>query len=124
MKIRILGNSLRFRLRQPEVSSFRQTGVVTEVTQFGPEPSQKLSFILAVSSDPELSVSFEAGTTTVHVPKQLAEEWTSTDQVGFDGTVNTGQGQKIEVLVEKDFVCLDRPEEEQIGAYPNPNAIC
>jgi hypothetical protein len=124
MKIRILANTLRFRLRQPEISHFQQNGKVTEVTAFGPEPADQLCFSLEISSEPQLSVSFASNTTTVRVPRQLAEEWTSTELVGFDGKVNTGKGRVIEVLVEKDFVCLDSPEEDDVGAYPNPKAAC
>lgn len=124
MKIRILGNTLRFRLRQPEVTEFQEKGIVTEVTTFGPAEKDQLRFNLQVSDDSELGVTFNAGTTTVMVPKILADEWTHTDRVGFDGKVDTGKGNTIEVLVEKDFVCLDRPEETEVGAYPNPNAVC
>jgi len=124
MKIRILANTLRFRLRQPEVQQFRQYGKVTEITEFGPGPADQLRFCLQISSEPELTISFELNTTIIGVPKRLAEEWTTTDLVGFDGKIDTGKGRMMEVLVEKDFVCLDSPEEDNIGAYPNPKVVC
>lgn len=124
MKVRISGNSIRFRLKQPEVSYFRLHGKITEVTAFGPEPADQLRFILEVSSAPELGVHFEASTTTVRVPQELAAKWTGTELVGFDGKVEAGKGQQMDLLVEKDFACLDAPEEDNAGAYPNPNAVC
>ncbi|GEO04802.1 hypothetical protein AAE02nite_24660 [Adhaeribacter aerolatus] len=124
MKVRILANTLRFRLRQPEVQQFQQQGKVTETTAFGPDPAQQLHFCLEVTSGPELTVCYQSNTATIGVPRHLAEEWTGTALVGLEGKVDTGKGQVIEVLVEKDFVCLDRPEEENSGAYPNPKGVC
>ena len=124
MKVRIAGNSIRFRLKQPEVGAFRQQGKLTEVTAFGPEPADQLRFVLEASSVPELTVRFEACITTVRVPRDLALQWTETELVGFSGKADTGKGSQVEVLVEKDFACLDAPEEDNIGTYPNPNAAC
>ena len=124
MKVRIAGNTIRFRLKQPEVAAFEQQGKLTEVTAFGPEPADQLRFILEASSDPQLTVRFEACTTTVRVPRELALQWTETELVGFSGKADTGKGGQVDVLVEKDFACLDAPEEDNIGAYPNPNAAC
>ena len=124
MKVRISGNSIRFRLKQPEVSDFQQRGKITEVTAFGPEPKDHLHFILEVFSGPELAVNFDANTTTIRVPQELAARWTGTELIGFDGKVDTGKGQQMNLLVEKDFACLDAPEEDNAGAYPNPNAVC
>lgn len=124
MKVRILGNSLRFRLRQQEVSQFEQLGKVTQTTEFGLSPTDALSFILEVTNGEELAVQFNGHSVTVSVPEKLASSWTNSDMVGFDGRIDTGKGRIIEVLVEKDFACLDASEEDNVGAYPNPNAVC
>ena len=124
MKIRILSNSLRFRLKQTEVSHFQQHGTITEVTEFGPEPSDQLRFTLEVASETEFAVVYASGGIIIRVPKQVAEDWTITELVGFDARVDTGKGREIELLVEKDFLCPDRPEEDNTGAYPNPKVVC
>lgn len=124
MKVRIQSNTMRFRLKQPEVNHFQQHGQITEVTEFGPEPSQQLRFRLKVSSSTDFTITFEAGTTTIYVPQQVAQKWTSTELVGFDANVDTGYGREIVLLVEKDFICQDRPGEDNVGAYPNPKGIC
>ncbi len=123
MKIRILKNSIRFRLKQPEVEEFRQKGIVMEVLEFGEEAKDKLSFGLAISTGKALSASFRLNTTTIHVPGFMADEWTGTEMVGFDGKIDTGMGKTINVLVEKDFKCLDERDDDE-GAYPNPNKSC
>ena len=124
MKVRILGNTIRFRLKQPEVRHFERFGKVTEVMEFGPEPSDQLRFNLEMYAGHELAVSFHAATTTVKVPQALGQEWIQTDLVGFNGKVDTGKGKIISVLIEKDFMCIDGQPEDNEGAYPNPMANC
>jgi hypothetical protein len=120
MKVRIQKNSLRFRLKQPEVNQFQQTGKVSEVLEFGANAENKLTFTLEAFNEADLAVQFVANTTTVFVPSTLAEEWTTSDLVGFDGMIDTDKGRRISILVEKDFVCMDGREEDNVGSYPNP----
>jgi hypothetical protein len=120
MKVRIQKNSLRFRLKQPEVNQFQQTGKVSEVLEFGANAENKLTFTLEAFNEADLAVQFKANTTTVFVPSTLAEEWTTSDLVGFDGLIDTDKGRRISILVEKDFVCMDGREEDNVGSYPNP----
>ena len=124
MKIRILANTLRFRLRQPEVQLFQEKGKVIEVTEFGPNLQDQLQFCLEKTEHPQFTISFTNNITTIGVPVTLAEEWTNSDLIGFNAKIDTGKGKVIEILVEKDFVCLDDPLDNNIGAYPNPKAIC
>jgi hypothetical protein len=124
MKVRILGNTIRFRLKQPEVHHFESVGKVTEVIEFGPEASDQIRFNLEIYTGQELAVSFHATTTTVMVPQALGQEWVQTDLVGFNGKVDTGKGRTISILIEKDFMCIDGQDEDNEGAYPNPIANC
>lgn len=124
MKVRITGNSLRFRLKQSEVSRFKEEGEIKEVTTFGSDATDKLSFILKVTSSVNFNLNFQANTITVEVPKPVCAEWTGTEQVGFEEMIDTGKGEAIKVLVEKDFKCLDRSDIEDEDAFPNPNLHC
>jgi len=120
MKIRIQKNSIRFRLKQPEVNQFQQGGTVAEVLEFGGNANEQLTFALEAFDEPAITIKFQNNKTTIFVPSKLAEEWTTTDLVGFDGKIDTGKGQTINILVEKDFVCMDGREEDNAGSYPNP----
>jgi hypothetical protein len=120
MKVRIQKNSIRFRLKQQEVTQFGQAGKVSEVLEFGADAENKLTFTLESFDEPELAVQFKANTTTIFVPLTLAEQWTTTELVGFDERIDTGKGRTISILVEKDFVCMDGREEDNVGSYPNP----
>jgi hypothetical protein len=114
MKIRIKGNSLRYRLTRTEVEQFSTKGHIEETIDFG---NSQLIYALKLSKGGELSANFKDNTITMHMPENIAKEWTGTDRVGFES--NDG---KIYLLVEKDFKCLDNVAEDQSDNYPNPLA--
>lgn len=124
MKIRIASNSIRFRLKQPEVRLFSQQQSITEVLEFGAAPGDQIRFVLETANSEQFAIIFEQHAITLLVPQQLAQEWTLTDLVGFEEEIKTAKGKMIRVLVEKDFACLDKTVEENEGTYPNPKADC
>jgi hypothetical protein len=123
MKIRIKGNSIRYRLTKTEIARFGKNGYLEEKTEFlnGDE------FYYCLERRPgidNLQASFENNRITVFVPEKIAEEWTETERVGFDNTIRLGEGKELLLLIEKDFVCLDHTFEDQSDNYPNPNKVC
>jgi len=114
MKIRIRGNSVRYRLTQSEVEQLRIEGVITEQTDFG---NKTLTYILRASDTPELKATYHNDIITLLMPQAQADEWTNTDRIGFENTEG-----KLLLYVEKDFKCLDNVEEDQSDNYPNPLA--
>ncbi|MDQ6813595.1 MAG: hypothetical protein M3040_07665 [Bacteroidota bacterium] len=124
MKVRISGNNIRFRLKQSEVKRFEQAGEIKEVTVFGREPADALSFILKKGSSGRYKVSYHSNTFLLEVPEQVCARWTSTEIVGFEEAIDTGKGATIKILVEKDFKCLDGSDLENEDAFPNPNLHC
>lgn len=122
MKIRIKGNSIRLRLTQTEVANFANNGYLEEHTEFG-----NATFTYALANDAEvlnLSAKMEGAKITMQVPPDLAKNWTSTNEVGFQHKLSLNNGKELFLLVEKDFVCLDNTFEDQSDNYPNPNAHC
>ena len=124
MKIRISGNSIRFRLRQGEVKHFREEGEINEETSFGSLPADKLSFLLKAANSGKFYITWSLNIVTLQVPKVLCEQWTNTDLVGFEEDVTTDGQATIRILVEKDFKCLDGTDADNEVAYPNPNQFC
>ena len=118
MKIRISGNSIRFRLKQSEVKSFKQDGQITELTAFGGDA--RLSFILKKGSGEDFKIDYQSDTVSIEVPEIVSNEWTTTELVGFQEEIPTGQGQTIKLLVEKDFMCMDGSDSENEDSFPNP----
>lgn len=112
MKIRIKGNSLRYRLTKTDVAIFSKEGYLEEKTTFG---SQSLIYALQRSVVDELTATFQYNKITLFMPDKMAEEWESTDRVGFENSISP-----LYVLIEKDFKCLDNVAEDQSDNYPNP----
>jgi hypothetical protein len=122
MKIRIKGNSIRFRLSKSEVEEFKHEKYVEEFTDFG---NSIFCYVLkVVQNQPNLCAFFKDDTMTFGVPAHIAKEWTDTDIVGFQYEFPLQNGSKLFLLLEKDFVCLDNSFEDQSDNYPNPNDKC
>jgi hypothetical protein len=115
MKIRIKGNSLRYRLTKTDVENFDRDGYLEETINFG---SQVFKYALQRSATEFLTAGFSDNTIIMYMPVTMAIEWTSTDRVGYEN--NNSQ---MYLLVEKDFKCLDNVAEDQSDNYPNPLAL-
>lgn len=123
MKTRITANSIRFRLKQTEVKSFAEHGSITEMLELGATSSEQLAFSLKTGYS-ELSVHFSENHLTVFIPESISLQWTTTDMVGISHSIRTSTGKIINILIEKDFACLDATDAENIDTYPNPKAVC
>ena len=125
MKVRILGNTIRLRLKMHETEELALNGVVEEKVEFGPEEGDVLSFQLK-RGDEIFSIDQQVTIITINIPQSLIDKWVSTDLVGFEENIATSKGKIIKLLVEKDFACLDGDREEEEGSYPNPmeDAAC
>ncbi len=111
------------RLTRPEVEEFGRTGYLEERTEVGNQ-----LFIYALRRDStatELSASFTGIKMSMLVPPSMAAEWTTTERVGYENNIDTGNGKKLFLLLEKDFKCLDAPaHEDQSENFDNPNKVC
>jgi hypothetical protein len=122
MKIRIKGNSIRLRLTKSDVDRFDKEGKVEETTDLG---TVAFGYVLQRSSEvDQLTAAFNDGRITMYMPEVWAQEWTTTDRVGFDSHVPLGNGVEggLYLLLEKDFKCLDETVEDQSDNYDNPLA--
>ncbi len=118
MKIRIKGNSVRFRLTKTEVETFSKTGSYAEITHF---KSKALTYaLIAKDGITELEADFVDNTITIYFPKSEQEGWAASNQVGFSNSVDWNDSSALSLLVEKDFTCLDNTVEDQSDNYPNP----
>lgn len=122
MKIRIKGNSVRYRLTRPEVERFSREGFLEEKTVF---PSATFTYILkAKPGISDLQADMSDQTITLYFPDSEKEQWYKSERVGYKNTIPTAGGESLFLLLEKDFACLDNVEEDQSDNYPNPNAVC
>ncbi len=123
MKLRIRGNSIRLRLLRGEIAEFGEKGLLRETVSFG---VSQLTYGLCKNDDvTELSAQFSDGEIVVSVPTATALKWTSTEMISLTGEQLIGDGKWLKILIEKDFVCLDRiDDEDNKDAYPNTSHKC
>src|SRR6185436_16444744 len=118
MKIRIKGNSLRFRLTRPEVDFFGKEGYLEEKINFG---GTTLTYALENKAGiVGLSADFSDNKITMFIPEDWSKKWTTTEKVGYESEMEVGNGKKLFLLLEKDFKCLDNTTEDQSDNYENP----
>ena len=118
MKIRIKGNSVRFRLTKSEVETLAKTGLVQETTNF---PQNTFTYALKVKKGINtLEAEYHNNQITVFFPENLQKEWVVNSVVGYNNDVDWSPKDGLYLLVEKDFTCMDNTIEDQSDNYPNP----
>lgn len=115
MKIRIKGNSIRYRLTRSEVSKLALEGSLTEEVQFAP---QKLRYILSATNETFLFAAYLNHDIIIYMPRQMIDELYSTERIGFQA-----EFEALAILIEKDFVCIDNTEEDQSDNYEHPETL-
>lgn len=121
MKIRIKGNSVRYRLSKTEVKKISEGIEVREETHF---PNGTIfTYLLACKSGIEnLQAHFENNILRIDIPTNEATHWYNNDKIGHANRLNLENGSQLALLIEKDFQCLDETHEDQTDNYPNPLA--
>ena len=122
MKLRIRDNSVRLRLTQGEVDDLRDNGVVSARTAF---PGGR-DFRYEVESSPasvKPGAFLSDSKVTVRLPESAVRAWANSDQVSIAGEQQHKNGEKLVILVEKDFQCLaPREGEDESDMFPHPQA--
>ncbi len=123
MKLRVKGNSIRLRLLRSEVERFAADRLIMDEVRFG---ANSLRYTLAMSQEAtSVFAKFDNGEITVSIPEADARRWADGNDVGFEVEQPLAADESLTITVEKDFVCLDRPDDpDRADAYPNPNLSC
>ncbi len=122
MKIRMDRRSLRLRLRRSEVDQITRSGKVEEGLRFGPGSKNIFSYSLEMSGEDSIGAALLDKRIEVHIPKEQLQNWALSDDVGIEGRIAFADGNELNLLIEKDFVCLTgRPNEDQADNFPHPD---
>jgi hypothetical protein len=65
-------------------------------------------------------VQYESQIVKVILSEDQAGIWGAESEVGVYSTLDIGAAGSLEVIVEKDFACLDRSDEENSDAFAHP----
>ena len=114
MKLRVLGNSLRIRLRRSEVEQLAATGRVDFVCDFG---SRQLRYSVTSEEVPAMTADLTDDQITIRIPAAQVREWADSKQTGIAGQTPT-----LSLLVEKDFVRTAIKEADDHDRYTNPRS--
>lgn len=121
MKLRVRGNSLRFRLGRSEVEVLGRNGRIDETVNFTPFGENDFGYTLEKISGSEFSATFANGRITVSVPATLVNRWIESEDVSIEGRQMLDDRTDLKILIEKDFVCLNaHNDEDQSDRYPHP----
>lgn len=120
MKIRIQGNSIRYRLTRSEVTALQAKGFFEEQTSFNGK--NFVYRVMAKQGITTLEAEFQNDTISLFLPKVESEKWPNSDLVGYKADMILENGNILHLILEKDFVCLDERIEDQSDNYPNPAA--
>jgi hypothetical protein len=122
MKLRIKGNSLRVRVSRSEVARVLAGDCLEETVYFTPEARAKFTYALhRETSLSRSTVQYTENRVEILIPADQANAGGTTDQVGIAEEISLGNLGLLALLIEKDFACLDRSDEENEDTFPNPN---
>jgi hypothetical protein len=122
MKLRIKGNSLRLRISRTEMARLLAGGGIEETICFGKADDARLTYALEHrAGGDEVGVEYRGQRVSIVISTAAAMRWAQGDDVGIYGSSETACG-PLEVIVEKDFACLDGNDPHDADAFPNPTA--
>ena len=112
MKLRIKQQLIRFRLTRTDVVRLAEDGVLEEHSRF---TTCTLVYSIVRTDEERLSINFDGQKITLAIPGPMIYELLTSETVGF--SENSGL---MQLLVEKDFMCLENSSEDQSDNYAHP----
>ncbi len=121
MKLRIRGNSIRMRVSQSELSSIQAHGRCEDEVRFA--GGGALRYRVEVVPDGPLEARLAGTDIALCVPRAAVERWSAPEEVSITGEQPLEGGDRLALLLEKDFACLaPRAGEDEADLFPNPQA--
>ncbi len=116
MKLRTTHNSIRIRIRKSELATLQQKQLIEESIRF---PNGVLfKFALAIShSAKSVDAALTDNNLVLSIPSEQATAWITTNEVGIETYLSLPNDEQLHVLIEKDFPCLDRLEEDKSDTF-------
>ncbi len=123
MKLRLLGNKIRFRLSEPEVFALSEVHEIQSTLPINPSDSDNFRYSIHTSKNTfSPTVKFEKNELRIDLPLDRVAKWAKSDQIGIEEIVLSNSGEELVILVEKDFQCLTSRGEDESKLFQNPNS--
>lgn len=105
-----------------EVENLHAAGQVSADTRFPGGDAFSYRVESRAEGD-QLEASFDKNTMLVQIPRAAVADWATTEQVSIKADLPLGDGEFLQLLIEKDFACLaPRDDEDESDMYPHPGA--
>ena len=118
MKLRIHQNSVRLRLSRGEVAHLQSTGKIENALDVGSMGT--FTYSICVVEQFTVNCIYDRSGLHVKVPRHLAQAWMSGDGVDISAEQRLDGDKTLQIIIEKDFQCLHKPDEADSDAFPNP----
>ena len=116
MKLRCVHNSIRIRIKKSELQKLDSEGIITETVSFG--GATMFAYALGVDAmRDEVTAELVDNLLAVHIPLVQAEQWIHSNQVGIEVNTSLDNGENLHILIEKDFPCVDREDEDKSDTF-------
>lgn len=123
MKLRIKGDSMRLRVSRSELARLLNGERVEDTVHFSAQPDSHFTYGLQLTPQPvAIRIKSEPQSVMVLLSEEQMTSWSVDTEVGIYGTVDLGHTGSLDVMIEKDFACLDRSDEDNFDTFTNPNA--
>lgn len=119
MKIRLRGNSIRYRLDKTDIELLETIGKVESITHIG---AGTLHFCIRGKDITDPIIKMEQDGVHLLIPLTRLNDWYAPEQVGFELILPNTDGSELKILVEKDFKCLTERSEDESQSFDNPMA--
>ncbi|WP_291912905.1 hypothetical protein [Chitinophaga sp. CB10] len=119
MKIRLRGNSIRYRLDKIDMELLETVGKIDSITHIG---AGTLHFVIRGKDIPAPIAKLEHDGVHLLIPITQLHLWISSGEVGFSLNIANEDGSNLAILVEKDFKCLTDRDEDDSQSFDNPMA--
>ncbi|MDW3194341.1 MAG: hypothetical protein R8G66_18340 [Cytophagales bacterium] len=126
MKLRLTHNSIRIRVQRSELAQLQTEGRIKEAVTF--PTSAAFQYEIAVHDGTEIEASHNESMISIKLPSDVAQPWFDSSQVGIETNLSLAGNGQLHVLIEKDFPCADRPNEDKSETFwelvDKPDAAC
>jgi hypothetical protein len=117
VKLRLFGETIRFRVRKPDIVALMAEGFVERSVRVGPAEGDVIAYRLELVEEATWDLRSLVRGLAVAIPNAVANRWAESDAVGISFTSEWGS----RVVIEKDFPCLEpRPGETDEGSFARP----
>ena len=116
MKLRCVENSIRLRLKKSDIQQLRTSGTVSVGLHFGQQRAFTYSLVIDETAE-TTNARLEQSTLLVCLPRAVAHHWIDSQEVGIEHRQPVDDHHELHILIEKDFPCLDRENEDKSDTF-------